>query len=46
MIYLALLGLVVAWTVMLLFGGLEFDRGLLIFAMPATIRGWPPRRAG
>ena len=32
MIYLALLGLVVAWTVMLLFGGLEFDRGLLIFA--------------
>ena len=32
MIYVALLGLVVAWTVMLLFGGLEFDRGLLIFA--------------
>jgi membrane-associated phospholipid phosphatase len=32
MIYVALLGLIVAWTVMLLFGGLEFDRGLLIFA--------------
>ena len=32
MIFFALLGLVVAWTVMLLFGGLEFDRGLLIFA--------------
>jgi len=32
MIYLALLGLVVAWAVMLLLGGLEFDRGLLIFA--------------
>jgi undecaprenyl-diphosphatase len=28
----ALLGLALAWGVMLLFGGLEFDRGLLIFA--------------
>ena len=29
---LALLGLALAWSVMLLFGGLEFDRGLLVFA--------------
>jgi membrane-associated phospholipid phosphatase len=28
----ALLGLALAWSVMLLFGGLEFDRGLLVFA--------------
>lgn len=28
----ALIGLALAWGVMLLFGGLEFDRGLLIFA--------------
>lgn len=28
----ALVGLALAWGVMLLFGGLEFDRGLLIFA--------------
>ncbi len=27
----ALIGLVIAWGVMLAFGGLEFDRGLLIF---------------
>ena len=30
--YLALAGLVLAWAAMLLFGGLEFDRGLLILA--------------
>jgi membrane-associated phospholipid phosphatase len=30
--WLALLGLVLAWAVMLLFGGMEFDRGLLLFA--------------
>lgn len=29
---LALAGLVLAWSAMLLFGGLEFDRGLLILA--------------
>lgn len=28
----ALIGLAIAWGVMLAFGGLEFDRGLLIFA--------------
>ena len=28
----ALIGLAIAWTVMLLFGGMEFDRGLLLFA--------------
>jgi len=28
---LALVGLVLAWTVMLLFGAMEFDRGLLLF---------------
>jgi undecaprenyl-diphosphatase len=28
----ALIGLALAWGVMLLFGGLEFDRGLLVFA--------------
>ncbi len=32
MIVFALIGLLVAWAVMLLFGGLEFDRGLLVFA--------------
>lgn len=30
--YLALAGLVLAWAAMLLFGGLEFDRGLLVLA--------------
>jgi len=29
---IALLGLALAWTVMLLFGGMELDRGLLLFA--------------
>jgi membrane-associated phospholipid phosphatase len=29
---IALLGLAVAWAVMLLFGGMELDRGLLLFA--------------
>ena len=29
---LALLGLILAWAVMLLFGGMEFDRGLLLLA--------------
>ena len=28
----ALIGLAIAWTIMLLFGGMEFDRGLLLFA--------------
>ena len=28
----ALISLAIAWTVMLLFGGMEFDRGLLLFA--------------
>ena len=39
--WLALLGLVLAWAVMLLFGGMEFDRGLLLFAYASD-----PRVAG
>jgi membrane-associated phospholipid phosphatase len=30
--WLVLIGLVIAWAVMLLFGGMEFDRGLLVLA--------------
>jgi undecaprenyl-diphosphatase len=51
-IYFALLGLVVAWTVMLLFGGLEFDRGLLLFAYAgnhagaAAAAGWVTELGG
>ncbi len=39
MMYFALLGLLVAWTVMLLFGGLEFDRGLMLFAYAGSHPG-------
>ena len=38
---LALLGLILAWAVMLLFGGMEFDRGLLLLAYA----GGDPRAA-
>jgi membrane-associated phospholipid phosphatase len=33
----ALLGLAIAWGVMLLFGAMEFDRGLLIFAYAGDV---------
>ena len=50
--FFALLGLVIAWTVMLLFGAMEFDRGLLLFAYAgehrgtATAAGWVTELGG
>jgi undecaprenyl-diphosphatase len=36
----ALIGLVLAWAVMLVFGGMEFDRGLLLFFFAGRHPGW------
>ena len=49
---IALIGLALAWAVMLLFGAMEFDRGLLVFAyagdrpLTATVARWTTELGG